>query len=133
MNNYIRNIIASLNQLYPKLSIVFENPIQIYIKTDYAVSLGLILNELVTNHLKYSKLSYEQALLIETFQKESKVHLKYKDGTNHEDAYQKVHESRFGLPKLGWPMIRKFLIQMEASITIFPEYLEIVFETGEVE
>ncbi len=133
MNNYIRNVIASLQQLYPKLNIVFENQTQIYIPTDYAVSLGLILNELITNHLKYSKSSHEQALSIETFQKGSKAYLNYNDGTNHENAYQKAKEPLFGLPKLGWPMIRKFLIQMEASITIFPEYLEIVFETGESE
>ncbi|MDO8454375.1 MAG: 7TM diverse intracellular signaling domain-containing protein [Sulfurimonas sp.] len=133
INSYIRNVTESLQQLYPKLNIVFENQTQIYIKTDHAVSLGLILNELVTNYLKYSNTSHEQELLIETFQKSSKVHFKYKDGTNHQDGYQKVQESSFGLPKLGWPMIRKFLIQMDASITIVPEYLEIVFETGKTE
>lgn len=130
INNYIRNVITSLKQLYPTLNIVFENQTQIYIKTDHAVSLGLILNELVTNYLKYSQSSHE--LLIETFQKDSSVHLKYRDGTNHKEAYQKSQEPRFGLPKLGWPMIRKFLIQMEASITIFPEYLEIAFEADGV-
>jgi len=129
INNYIRNVITSLKQLYPRLDIVFENQEQIYIKTDHAVSLGLILNELVTNYLKYSQSSHQ--LLIETFQEGSVVHLKYNDGTNHEDAHNKAQEPRFGLPKLGWSMIKKFLMQMEASIVIYPEYLEITFERGE--
>ncbi|WP_345992198.1 7TM diverse intracellular signaling domain-containing protein [Sulfurimonas sp. HSL-1716] len=132
MNNYIHRVVSSLQQLYPDLTIIFNEDIPIFIETDHAVSLGLIVNELIANHIKYADLNTARAIILQTTQTtDQEVVLSYNDGIDHSHYFSQAEEILFGLPKFGWSMIKKFIKQMNASIAIHSDHIKISFAASE--
>jgi two-component sensor histidine kinase len=131
MNNYIHTIVSSLKHLYPTLNIHVDDTTPIFIKLDDAVSLGLIINELFTNHLKHSDSILSTQIVLKSEQIDKKVIFTYYDGSDHRASYENAQETKFGLPKLGWSMIKNFVIHMDAKITLYPDSLEISFFISE--
>lgn len=131
INNYLHTIVSSLKELYPTLAIRLHEGSSIFIKPDDAVSLGLIINELITNHLKHSNPLLAHPILLGYAQIGEKVVFSYSDGTDHRSSYENTHETQFGLPKLGWSMIKNFVIHMDAEITVHEDNVEISFGISE--
>jgi two-component sensor histidine kinase len=131
INNYIRTIVSSLKELYPTLNIQLNESSSIFIKPDDAVSLGLIINELITNHIKHSDSIHSTQIVLEYKEIDHKVIFTYNDGTDHRPSYENTHETQFGLPKLGWSMIKNFVIHMDGEITVHQGSLDISFFTSE--
>ncbi|MGD9655668.1 MAG: 7TM diverse intracellular signaling domain-containing protein, partial [Sulfuricurvum sp.] len=132
INEYIQKLIISLEQLYPDLSVTFVPSRSIYLQTDHVISLGLIINELVTNHIKYSTASQTPTVHI-SIQKnlDRNVVLHYNDGADHRETFECSTVSAFGLPKLGWPMIKEFIKQMKGEIVVLHDHVELHFSSNE--
>jgi two-component sensor histidine kinase len=132
INEYIRKLIVSLEQLYPDLSITFVPARSVYLQTDHVISLGLIINELVTNHIKYSTPSKIPSVHISIQKKlDRNVVLHYNDGADHRETFENSAVSIFGLPKLGWPMIKEFIKQMKGEIIVLHDHVELHFFSDE--
>lgn len=128
VHDYIQKLILSLQQLYPELKITLKSNEAIYIKTDHTVSLGLIINELITNHIKYSNpLEMQPIHIFIEKMVNLQVVLHYNDGTDHREVFAKAKDSSFGLPKLGWPMIKEFIKQMDGEIIPYHDHLDLYF------
>lgn len=128
INDYIRRLILSLNHLHPEVDITLASDEPIYIKTDHAISLGLIINELITNHIKYSnpdKISPVHIFIQKSIDLKTILH--YNDGIDHRDIFANAQISPFGLPKLGWPMIKEFIKQMDGEIIPYHDHLDLHF------
>lgn len=132
INEYIHKLIVSLEQLYPDLVITFVPARSIYLKTDHVISLGLIINELVTNHVKYSQTSQASPIHISIEKKlDRNIILHYNDGADHRQTFEEADISAFGLPKLGWPMIKEFIKQMKGEILVLSNHVELHFLSDE--
>ncbi|MDD2781796.1 histidine kinase dimerization/phosphoacceptor domain -containing protein [Sulfuricurvum sp.] len=126
MNDYIERLIFSLQRLYPHLEISFDSDEIVFVSTDHTISIGLILNELITNHIKYSKELHPIHLKLTQNNKKSIFY--YNDGYDHQEAFQKVQNSiSFGLPKLGWAMIKEFVKRMDGEMMVYPNHIELEF------
>jgi two-component sensor histidine kinase len=128
IHDYIRKLILSLKHLHPEVEITLNSDEAIYIKTDHTVSLGLIINELVTNHIKYSnpdKISPIHIFIQKSLELSTVLH--YNDGVDHRETFANAKISPFGLPKLGWPMIKEFVNQMDGEIIPFHDHLDLHF------
>ncbi|MDD2830058.1 MAG: 7TM diverse intracellular signaling domain-containing protein [Sulfuricurvum sp.] len=132
IHDYLQKLIFSLRNLHSTLTVNLDISEPVYIKTDHTISMGLILNELITNHLKYSN-----PLDIRPIHIRIKKHINgmailyYTDGFDHREIFNTTPQAHFGLPKLGWPMIKEFVKQMESEIIIHEGYLEIHFPAYE--
>jgi|GEM_PF-1100860 len=129
IHDYIRKLILSLKRLHSDLEISLDSHEPIYIQTDHTISLGLIINELITNHIKYSNSSESRPIhiFIEKLL-ENNVVLHYNDGIDHRETFKKTQtSSSFGLPKLGWSMIKEFVKQMDATISVYHDHLDLHF------
>lgn len=136
LNSYILNLIHSLRNFYPKIEIAYTQPTSFfYIKPDHAVSLGLIINELITNHLKHSNPTDIPPITISIESKDnSQIILHYADGYDHRETYRYTEISAFGLPKLGWPMIKVLIKQINGEILPYDDHLEILLNSyGRIE
>jgi two-component sensor histidine kinase len=132
IHDYIRKLILSLQQLHREVEIILDSREAIYIKTDHTVSLGLIINELVTNHMKYSNPTAITPIHISIHQSvDFKTVLHYNDGIDHREIFANIKTSSFGLPKLGWPMIKEFVKQMDGEIIPYHDHLELHFSACE--
>ncbi|MDP3443046.1 MAG: sensor histidine kinase, partial [Ignavibacteria bacterium] len=132
IHDYIRKLILSLKQLHPEVEIILDSSEAIYIKTDHTVSLGLIINELVTNHIKYSnpdKISPVHIFIQKSLDLKTVLH--YNDGVDHREIFANIKTSSFGLPKLGWPMIKEFVKQMDGEIIPYHDHLDLHFSACE--
>lgn len=132
VHDYIGKIVSSLERLYPDIGISLKADKKIYIKSDHAASLGLIINELITNHVKYS--ITENSPPIHIFIEDSiagKSILHYCDGVDHRETFANAALSAFGLPKMGWTMIKSFIKQIDGEITPYAEHIELHFFTCE--
>jgi len=129
IHDYIRKLILSLKRLHSDLDISLDSHEPIHIQTDHTISLGLIINELITNHIKYANPSQSQPVHI--FIEKSlgqNVVLHYNDGIDHRETFEKAQtSSAFGLPKLGWSMIKEFVKQMDATISVYPDHIDLHF------
>ncbi|MDD2830059.1 MAG: 7TM diverse intracellular signaling domain-containing protein [Sulfuricurvum sp.] len=129
IHEYIRKLIFSLKRLHSGLEISLNSHDPIYIQTDHTITLGLIINELITNHIKYSA-PYETSSVHIFIEKSLDlcVILHYNDGIDHRETFQKAQmSSSFGLPKLGWSMIKEFVKQMDANIIVYHDHLDLHF------
>ncbi|MDD2781797.1 histidine kinase dimerization/phosphoacceptor domain -containing protein [Sulfuricurvum sp.] len=127
LNNYMLNFIHSIRNFYPKVEITYTQPsTPFYINPDHAVSLGLIINELITNHLKHSNPTDVSPVIISIESNEdTQIVLHYRDGHDHREMFHHTEVSTFGLPKLGWPMIKVLIKQINGEIIPYKERLEI--------
>lgn len=128
INDYVQRLIFSLQRLYPHLEISFDSDEIVFVSTDHTISIGLILNELITNHIKYSIESHPIHLKLTKYDTRSIFY--YNDEFDHREAFQKVQSSAsFGLPKLGWAMIKEFVKRMDAEMMVYPDHIELHFST----
>lgn len=131
IKGYMNSLIDSLKDIYNNLEITKEIEEDIFIKADDAVSLGLIFNELIANHIKHCKDLHKKDIYL-SIQKidGNKVQFVYNDGHNHSDSYHSAKTKKFGLPSLGWPMIKEFAKQMEADLKVHKTHLELEFDAN---
>lgn len=132
ITDYIQKLILSLQRLHSQITMTLHFADPIYIKTDHTVSLGLIINELITNHIKYSDPSNIPPVHI--FIEHSIDHevvLHYNDTIDHRETFANTKVSSFGLPKLGWPMIKEFIKQMDGKIIPYHDHIDIHFSSCE--
>jgi two-component sensor histidine kinase len=122
MDDYLRALVAELEQTWssptsPRMLLLTAEPIKL--KTDRAVSLGVIVNELVTNACKYA---YGPAKAGEV-----RIHLKHaSDGHFH----LSVEDDGIGMPKdgkiqgtgLGTKLVRAMASSLQAKIEFDPAY-----------
>jgi two-component sensor histidine kinase len=80
INSYIENLIQNLQNSYPKVSITFESQ-NFALNFDHALSLGIIINEVLTNAIKHNPNNENIILHIQLYKKNStnSVHLSIKD------------------------------------------------------
>ena len=79
-DSYIENLIQNLQNSYPKVSITFESQ-NFALNFDHALSLGIIINEVLTNAIKHNPNNENIILHIQLYKKNStnSVHLSIKD------------------------------------------------------
>ncbi len=79
-DSYIENLIQNLQNSYPKVNITFESQ-NFALNFDHALSLGIIINEVLTNSIKHNPNNENIILHIQLYKKGStnSVHLLVKD------------------------------------------------------
>ncbi len=133
IHEYIERLLLSLNRLYPDLNILLESHEPIFVHTDSAISLGLIFNELITNHIKYAiSLQTSPIHIIINKAIDEKAIFYYNDGYDHREAFQKIQNTNsFALPKLGWEMIKEFAKRINSEMIVYQDHIELHFLTCE--
>lgn len=129
MDKHMHSIVDYLGRFYPKLQIALEAE-PILVKSDQAVALGLIVNELVANHVKYA--SQQQTVRIVFERRGAQAALIYGDGHDYRSLLEHAQSHMFGSIKLGWPMIRAFVRQIDGSISADASSVVILFPVYEV-
>jgi hypothetical protein len=56
----------------------------------------------------------------------------YNDAHDHREAFQKTQNvTSFGLPKLGWAMIKEFTKRINGEMIVHQDHIELHFLTSE--
>lgn len=97
LKNYLQDLISSLNKSYNKTLTFDVNLEECTIKSDISVSLGLIVNEIITNAFKHGiKVNHKVNISISLLKKGDKFHLEIADDGDGFDLNEDIKNS-FGL------------------------------------
>lgn len=117
--NYVRNLVDTISNSYSvnkeNISIIFEiDPVELEINT--AISIGLILNELITNVFKYAFEGREKGrLLIRLRRRDDKLYLTVQDdGVGLPERFDLEDSDSFGM-KLVSSLAKKLKATMEVT------------------
>lgn len=115
LDKYIKKILLKINELFPNNIDVNLNVEELYITDEQSVPVGLIINELMTNSMKYAFENVENPRIdVDIIKKKTKIVLRYADNG---EGYT-TPESQDG--GLGLTLIDLMAKQLKASV----HYLE---------
>ena len=107
--NLITSIKGNKNEIDLKL-----NAESIYLNVDTSITLGLIINEIITNSLKYGFKDTHKGLLIVHLKKLDDLHFSLEIGDNGKGFSDKINFKN--TPSLGLKLIHNLVVQLEGTI-----------------
>ena len=127
IKNYLEKLINNIKQSYPKVNIIFECD-TILLNFEYALSLGIVINEVITNSIKHNE-KEDLTLDIKLTKKKEAIYLKIIDNGNGFD--EAVVSKGLGL-KLIKQFSKKFPNSHYHFLIENGTIFELNFESGEV-
>lgn len=124
---YLKSIVDSLSEIYKDTEFLYQGSGKANVSMDDAISIGLIINELAINSIKFASTSGKISVEFEA--KNNAMLIKYTDNiTNFDiDFFDTQSASK---KSLGWPMIKELVKTLKATLKTDNKTLIINFDAG---